>query len=296
MIGAAGAGAWWLRDHVLWPAPTLVFGGQASSGWLDFARPEAGVPIMRGTVNGAPVEVLLDSGAQSSVVDAGFAARLGLETSMLAPVILAFGVSGGPRLGRTAEMAVRLGDLTLQGLHAAVFDLASIAEASGRAFDLILGQDVLKRVVADLDFPGGRLAFRAPAAFAPPAEARAVPVRGNGRELFAPVTVETAALEAVIDTGATAPLALSAETAEAAGLLSGRRIAWAPSITFGGEGQDRVVRVQTIRFAGETYRDVPVHIYARNGAAPLPQGLIGVEALDRFRAILDVGRGRLHLA
>jgi hypothetical protein len=107
-----------------------------------------------------------------------------------APVIIAFGVSGAPQLGRTAKMDVGIGGLTLKGLHAAVFDLASIAAASGRGFGLILGQDVLKQMVADFDFPGARLAFHAPEAFVPPPQARAVAVRSDGHELFAAVTVE----------------------------------------------------------------------------------------------------------
>jgi predicted aspartyl protease len=296
LLAAAGGGAWWVRDHVLWPAPSLVFADGRSSGWLDFARPEAGVPIVAASVNGQRVEALLDSGAQSSVIDHGLAERLGLAASALAPVIIAFGVSGSPQLGRTAAMDVKLAGLTLGGLRAAVFQLAPIAAASGRSFGLILGQDVLKLLVADLDFPGLRLAFHAPGSFEPPPGSRAVRVRTTGRELFAPILVEGAALEAVIDTGSTAALALSAETAQAAGLLTGRRIGWAPSITFGGAGRDRVVRVDTLGFAGQVYRNVPVHIYARNGAAPLPPGLIGVEALDRFRAILEVGGGRLRLA
>jgi predicted aspartyl protease len=295
LLAAAGAGAWWLRDRVLWPAPSPVFADGSSSGWLDFAEPDAGVPTVMASIGGERVEALLDSGAQSSVIDRGLAARLGLETSLIAPLVVAFGVSGAPRLGRTAQMDVRLGGLTLKGLHAAVFELAPVAAASGRGFGLILGQDVLKRVVADLDFPGARLAFHAPAAFAPPPEARAVHVRATGRELFVPVKVEDASAEALVDTGAAAPLALSMEAAETAGLLDGRPSGWAPSITFGGRARDRGVQVETASLLGRTWNGLAVHIYEPGAAAPLPSGLVGVAAFASFRTLLDVGRGRLHL-
>ena len=285
-----------MREHVLWPAPTPVFADGRSSGWLDFAEPDAGVPLVVASVNGQRVEALLDSGAQSSVIDQGLAARLGLSTTAIAPIIIAFGVSGAPRLGRTASLDVALGGLILKGLRAAVFELAPVAAASGRGFGMILGQDVLRLLIADLDFPGGRLAFHAPAAYAPPPEARAVPVRSTGRQLLVPVTVEGTALEALIDTGATAALALSVQTAEAAGLLAGRPVESAPAITFGGAARDRLVTVQTATLAGQTFRDLAVHIYTPGGAAPLPAGLVGVEAFARFRAIIDVGGGRLHLA
>jgi predicted aspartyl protease len=295
LLAAVGGGAWWLRAHVLWPSPSPVFADGRSSGWLDFTSPEGGVPMIMVLVGGAPVRALVDSGAQSSVIDRGLAQKLGLPTTTLAPVIVAFGLSGAPQLGRTARLDVGLGGLILKDLHAAVFDLAAVADASGRDFGLILGQDVLKQVVADLDFPAARLAFHNPRAYVPPEKARATPVRRSGGQLFAPVTVETTQFEAVIDTGASAVLALSAETARTAGLLSGRRIGTAPSVTFGGLSQDQVVLVDAVAFAGETYRNVPVHIYAPDRNIPLPSGLIGVEAFERFRTILDVGRGRLHL-
>ena len=295
LLTAAGAGAWWVRDHVLWPAPSPRFADGRSSGWLDLVGPPGGVPIVAARVMGLTIPALLDSGAQSSVIDRGLAARLGLTATALAPLIIAFGVSGAPQLGRTARLDVGLGGLTLQGLHAAVFDLAPITVASGRPFGLILGQDVLKAMIADIDFPGGRLALRASIGHAPPPGARAIPVRSNGRELLAPVTVEAATLEAVIDTGATVALALSADKARASGLLAGRRIDWMPSITFGGASQDRVVEVDSVSFAGETRRDVRVAIYTPSRAAPLPDALIGVDAFAHQRAILDVGGGRLHL-
>ena len=246
-------------------------------------------------VNGRPVQALVDSGAQSSVVDRGLAARLGLATTVLAPVIIAFGVSGAPRLGRTARLEAVLGGLTLRGLRPALFELAQIAAASGRPFDLILGQDVLRRLVAEFDFPGARLAFHAPAGFAPPPDARPVRVRSDGRALFAPITVEGAALEGVIDTGATSALALSAETASAAGLLADRPVDWAPAITFGGAARDRLIHVDNVGFAGQIFRNLPVHVYTPSGVVPLPSGLIGIEAFDRFRVFMDLGRGRLHL-
>jgi hypothetical protein len=79
----------------------------------------------------------------------------------------------------------------------------------------------------------------------------------------------------VIDTGAATTLSLSAKVAGAAGLLTGRRIDRAPSITFGGLSQDQVVKVASVGFAGETWRDVPVHIYTPDLSAPLPPGLLG---------------------
>ncbi len=251
--------------------------------------------IVEARLNGAPVHALVDSGAQSSVIDRGLAERLGLPADIVGPVIVAYGVSGGPQLGRAASLDLQFGNLTLHGLRAALFDLSAISSASGRLFQLILGQDALRALVADFDFPGDRLSLESPAAYSLPEGAQPATARLQGRELRVPVTVEGAPLEVVLDTGASAALSLSAEAAEAAGLLSGRPVVYAPSITFGGVGRDRLVRVEAFTFAGRTYADLPVQIYEPSGDR-VPSGLLGVGALEALRVVLDLGRGRLHLA
>lgn len=296
LIAVAGAAAWWARDHILWPSPELVFGdGGTGSGWLPFSNPEQGVVIVEARLRGMPVRVLVDSGAQSSVIDIGLAQRLALPTAVAGPVIVAYGVSGGPQLGRAATLDLGLGALTLNGLRAALFDLSGISTASGRLFQLIIGQDALKALVADIDFPGDRISLENPRTYVLPQGARATTARLQGSELRVPVAVEGAPVEVVLDTGASAALSLSAEAAEAAGLLSGRPVRFARSITFGGAGNDRVVQVRTITFAGRTYADLPINIYEPSGAR-VPAGLLGVEALEPFRTIIDLGRGTLHLA
>ncbi len=295
LIAAAGGAAWWIRDNVVWPAPKPAFdGGAASSGWLAFDADSPNIVIFDISLNGAPARALLDSGAQSSVVDRALAARLGLPTSSLTPV-MAFGVSGEPQIGKSATMDVRAGALRLSGLRAATLDLASISAGSGRPFDIILGQDVLRSLIADIDFPNGRLAFFDPPQHVLPARAIASPARSDGRELLVPITVEGEPLEVALDTGASGALALSPASAEAVGLLDGRRTVSAPSITFGGLSQDRVVRAKSLGFAGAEFPDRRVHIYTPPQGARVPAGLLGVEVLGRYRVILDLGRGRLHL-
>ena len=295
MIAAGAGAAWWLRDNVVWPAPKPQFaGGAASSGWLHFTADEPRLVIVDVTVNGAPARALLDSGAQSSVVDRTLAERLALPVSAMTPV-LAYGVSGGPQLGRSATLDVHAGALRLSGMRAAVLDLASIAAASGRPFGLILGQDLLRTVIADVDFPVGRVSFHDPVRYAVPEGAVASPARTSGRELLVPITVESTPFDVVLDTGASGALALSADSAQALGLLDGRETASAPSITFGGVSQNQVVRVRTLGFAGVEHPDVRVHIYAPAKSAYVPPGLLGVEILEGYRTILDLGGGRLHL-
>jgi predicted aspartyl protease len=295
LLAAGGAPAWWFRDKVLWPEPETRFPAEGTTGWLPMLDPRQGVVVLEARLAGRTVRALLDSGAQSSVVDRGLVERLALPVMAIAPVVVAFGVSGGPQIGRGASLDLELGGLKVQGLRAAVLDLAPISSAARRPFDVILGQDLLHHVMVDLDFPNARLAFAAPEGASPPEGARLLPVRLQGRELMTAVAVEGVSIEVVLDTGASGALALSDETAEAAGLLDGRPVGRAPSLTFGGLSFDRVVRARTVEFADEVYRDVAVHVFTSAQGAPRPAGLLGVEALKRFRILIDAGRGRVHL-
>jgi predicted aspartyl protease len=294
-LAVAGGAAWLLRDQILWPRPQPQFAGDGtSSGWLDFQGPRGPAVTVAASVNGRPVRALLDSGAQYSVIDTAFAAQLGLPGAFAAPMI-AYGVGGRPQLGRGVGLDVTAGDLALPALRAAVLDLGPISGALGLSVPLVLGQDLLNEVVADIDFPRRRVRLVAREAFAPPADAFAVPARRKGRALLAKVSVEGASLEPVLDTGASSALVLAHDVAEAAGLLSGREVRPTRSLVLGGVAAGRMVTVRTLAFGGEILRDVPVHIYRRQPMPGFPGGLLGVGALRRFRAVLDHGGGRLHL-
>jgi predicted aspartyl protease len=293
-LGLVGAAVWRLRDRLLWPDPAAEFPAGGSSGWLPLASGPHRVLVVLAQVNGETATALIDSGAQSSVIDAAFADRLGLNSSGLVPVV-ALGVSGEPQLGRTVTLSLELGRMALKGLRAAVLDLGGLAAASGLGFNLIVGQDVLRQAVADLDFPRRRIAFHKRDGYVLPAGAEASPARRRGRELVVPVKVEGAPMEVVLDTGASGALSLSAAVAEKLGLLMGRPVGSAVSLSFGGVSQNRLVRVSSLSFAGRDYPNVAVNIYPPAAGGLVPDGLLGVEMLERHRVILDHEAGRLHL-
>lgn len=290
-----GGAAFLLRDQILWRRPEPQFtAGDGSSGWLAFAGRRGPAVVVEASVNGRPVRALVDSGAQYSVIDAAFAAKLGLPGAFAAPMI-AYGVGGKPQLGRGVSLDVGVGALALPGMRAAVLDLGPIAGGLGLSVPFVLGQDLLSEVVADIDFPSRRVRFVHPDAYQTPPGAFAVPARRKGRALLAQVSVEGAPLEPVLDTGASSALVLAHDVAEEAGLLSGREVRPASSLVLGGVAMGRMVTVSTLAFGGEVMRDVQVQIYQRQPMPGFPSGLLGVGALRRFRAVLDHGRGQLHL-
>lgn len=292
LLGAGLGGAWYLRDRIIMPRPSLDAAGPASSGWMPFAatQPVLTVPV---SVGGEMVNALVDSGAQYSVIDRDLAARLRVDG---APVpVVAMGVGGPPQVARGARLDVQIGALTLKGLGAAILDLSHVAALGAGRFSLVLGDNLLSTLVADIDFPRRRLSLQSREGFVLPEGAMPTAARRDDRRILVPVQVEDVAIEAVLDTGASAVLAVADDFAAKAGLLRGRRVAAGRSISLSGVASGRAVAVSRMGFAGETYSDVAVQLYPREGGLVLPDGLLGYGALERFRVVLDQGAGTVHL-
>jgi predicted aspartyl protease len=294
LVGAVGAGAWLFRQHFWHPTPAVTYApGAASSGWLPLVD-YPGVVVVEAEIAGRTAWVLIDSGAQASVIDRRFAQELGLETA-LSPPMIAFGVNGAPQIGRSVSAPLRLGDLAAPGLRALELDLGGLPVFEGRTIRMIVGRDVMRAAILDIDFAGRRLALRPTPPTLPP-DAINVPVKLVRQGLHADVEVEGALVEVLVDTGASAGLALGAEAAERAGLLApGREMRWSQSVTFGGVSRDRQVTARTVRFAERTIRDLPVQVFTSSRPDLLPDGLLGVGLLGRFRVVLDLDGGRLDL-
>ena len=294
LLGVGGAAAWWARDNLFWPGPSVQFAEDGTSGWLAFATEHRLFVSTRAMIGGAAVDALIDSGAQRSVVDAGLAGELNLPRR-LSPPQIAYGLGGGAQLGHAVNADVRLGWMTLHGLTAGVLDLGPLA-ASGLNTRLVLGYDVLSRMTLDIDFPRRRLRFgRDETAVAPPG-AQVLPASREGRSLMTRLSVEGAVLDAVVDTGASPALSLNIETAEAAGLLDGRAAREASSIVLGGVLAGQVVTARTLTLGERLYENVEVHAYPRSALPGVPPVLAGMGLFRDDRLILDIGQGRMLAA
>lgn len=295
LLGAGLAAAPYLRDRFLWPPPEVTFeGGRARTDWLPMRGPG---PLVEAPahIHDAPLRVVVDTGAQFSAIDAGFAERLGLKAASPLPM-LAFGVSGGPTLTRMVELDLDLGQLHIAGLRAAMLDLAGLSRVTGRNFAMLLGRDALKAMVADFDFPRRRVAFARAEGFAPPDGVAAAPGAIRNGALMSEVQIEGARrIQAMIDTGATGALALSEAVATAAGLLQGREIGTGRSVGIGGLADHRLVFARDVAFGPLRLKNVPVQIFRPSRASPAPGALLGVMILRHFRTVLDLGAGRLYL-
>ena len=297
LIAGGVGGAWWLRDHVLWKGPTVVFPVAGASDWLPYAEPRASTPTVEVSVNGRPVRALIDSGAQYSVIDRSLVETLGLTHVFDIPMV-AYGVGGQAQVGRGATLDVAIGGpqgVRLAGLRAAILGLGPLASDKGLGAPLILGQDVLRELILDMDTRKRRIRLISRAGWTPPPGLASIAVTRAGKALQAAITVEGAAVDAVIDTGASAVLAVTRETAQAAGLLDGRARTPGQSIVLGGVVGAETVIVRTLTIGDELYRQAAVAIYADVAVPGFPKALVGMAAFEDRRVVLDLRGPRLFV-
>lgn len=294
LLALVGGGAWWAKEHLLWPQPKAAFQNPAGmSAWLPFTQPGQTLVTVLVGVGDVMVEALIDSGAQYSAVDRSLVERLKLTFGPTPPMV-ALGVGGAAQVARGVTFDLDIGGARFAGLRAAALDLRPLSQALGRSVPLIIGFDVLSALTADIDFPRRRLRVLASKPLDEAGPGLAAPVRRSGRALLATVVVETTPIEVLVDTGATGYVGLSPQAAELTG-LTGRRRREGRSVVLGGMALSQVVEVRRFAFAGQEFRDIDVHILQLPQVPGFPKGLLGLESLRRNRVLMDVGHGWMRL-
>ena len=292
LVAGGLGGAWWFRDNVLWRGPQATFAGGRATDWLPYAERRAQTPTVEVRINGRTVRALVDSGAEYSVMDRALYRDMGMTEAFNMPLV-AYGVGGDAQVGRGTTLDVQIGGLRLQGLRAAILNLGPLADRGALGTSLILGQDVLHALVLELDTERRRIRFHPRDGYVPPAGATPVEVKRFGKAMQSQTTVEGATVDAVVDTGASAVLALTRSAAEAAGLLDGRPLGSGSSIVLGGVVQAESANVRTLTIGDRLYRDVEVAIYQDVAVPGFPSALIGMAAFEGGRVVMDMGGGRL---
>lgn len=164
----------------------------------------------------APVRLLLDTGASTTMVSPALASRLGLATGSVAPGDFAL-AGGGPGCATLAPRRTRLPDLRLsppsppgsestsgalllRGVEALVLPVAGLPPG----IDGVLGAPTLRQLPILIDAPAGRLVL-GPAALAgapalPPTQR--IPLRWRHGVPLLSLVSRSGAVQALADTGA----------------------------------------------------------------------------------------------
>jgi hypothetical protein len=287
LVGAEGLPTQASEREAVEPSPARV---RVSGEWMSLEGAPPGEVRLRGTLAGLEADMLLDSGSGLSVVDLQLAERLEPQlpagtSKPAAPV--------GPRFVESLEVVIGAERFTLP--RALVVDIAG--RGTRGEICVILGRELFERFVVDLDLPNRRVALRELDGFAysGPGETLAL-VRGELGDLLVEASVEDLpASRFRLDTGIR-ELELAPAFTRKHGLLRERTPV---SQALAGDGS--IAHVATLRsftLAGQRFESVPATFPAEGSAITLDgasAGSIGADVLARFRAIVDLSRGRLHL-
>ncbi len=238
-------------------------------------------------INGVAVEAVLDSAAEATIVDDGFATRIGLSRGRS---VTAKG-SGGQTDAQLVEHArVEAIGLKLPDVTIAVIDLDDIGERLfGRKVDAIVGRELfdVSRLSIDID----RHSISPVARGTVPMGARLPLKRRRGIETI-PVSINGGkAVWGVFDLGNGSDLLIGKAYARRAGLLKhveGRERGGG----IGGAVERQVVTLKSVRLAGVTFRNVRAAIDEQPNAA---DANVGVKLLRRFRIVTDFAQRSIWL-
>lgn len=280
------------------------FDGEATSARIPFEMASAKVHVEGVFDGGERAWLLLDSGANMSILDKSLADRLGLE---LRGGGSADGAAGG---GSFRFAFARAPALSFPGVEIASRAVAVIIRktqgANGHPSEGLLGADLFKGFVVDVDYPNRILTLHDPKTFAYSGPGVELPVTFNENdkwELATTLTVGDRRIPAkvIVDTGARGTLGLTAPFTQSHGLLDAlpTKILGTVGVGIGGEVRHWVGRLDAIEIGGLTLESVPVTLapegvkgtYARDDR----DGILGAEVLSRYRAIFDRSRARLIL-
>lgn len=254
-------------------------------------------------VQGQPTLAVVDTGAQGTVIDSGYAEQRGLRSTVAGRGGRVGGRGPAPTIndqpaGVARNVSFQLGDQTF-ALSPGVTDLGPSAVMQ-LGTSVVLGRELFETFVVEMDFDAKIMVLHPRADFTPPSGANLIQLtrKGGARgAVLAPVRVEKGeVVQALLDTGDPRAIGLNQTTAARFGL--DRR----PSGAYRGYGvnvttDDKVVTAQRVEFAGAVLSGVPLAITADStpvfGDDP---ARIGLPLLSRFHVWMDFAGASMWLS
>ncbi|MCL2428701.1 MAG: retroviral-like aspartic protease family protein [Alphaproteobacteria bacterium] len=262
---------------------------------IEMRRNIAVVPAM---VDDQRAAMILDTGAEHTVLLAGFVNRIGLvRDARHATTIRGIGTA-------MASATAHPDEITLDGVRVrhpfVIVGAFSTGDLPGGVPDGLLGADILAAFDVDVDIPDGQLTLYPACPVARPlwagpyAELPGRLVRGR---FVVPLFLDGVPVPVAVDTGAEYSL-VSARAAEAVGVPPSALSQDPPAyLTVVGpdEVTARVHRFKQVRLGQESYAN-PVLPVIAFPAAPAIDGLLGMNYLSRHRVWLSYGTGQVFVA
>jgi Aspartyl protease len=270
--------------------------GKTSTGWIDFEYFGDSQIFVPASLNGHPVNLLLDSGAGITVIDKGYAAQLKLKPSGTLGVT---GVGGQSTMQLTSNVHIAIGSLSLAHITAGIIDLSTIAGQEGHPMPLVLGKEAFNQLIIDIDFEHRKIAFSDPSDYAAPHDATRLVLGHHGDVRTIPISLEGApAVPFDFDLGNAGTLIVYSAYRDRTHLLDGRRQTLDMTGGVGGMSNEKLATLKSIGIAGAQMIDVPTAFpEAGDNAINSDQtaGNVGLYVLSRFRLITDYPHDALWL-
>lgn len=260
--------------------------GAAAAEPIELFNNRLFIPV---TVNGTPTIALLDSAAEMTILDDGFARRLGLAAVGSA---VAHGSGESTMEARFAEqVAIEATGLRLEQT-VAILDLGEVSQRLvGRDVDLVFGRELFDHARLRLDIGAGtieRLTDDTP----PRGERLAVGVHRGIPTV--PVSIEgQPPAAAVFDVGNGSDVLIGRAYAERLGLTAPERIVERrQGGGLGGGLEQDIVVLRSLSVAGREFHDVRAAIDPGESASDLN---IGTKILRHFIITTDFAQGAVWL-
>jgi predicted aspartyl protease len=270
----------------------------ASAEWIPFEFLGEQHILLAGAVNGHPADMILDTGAEISVVDRTFADSIDLQQ---ADTLHMKGFGGSTESFLAEGLKLSVGNLSIHQTAVAVADLTDFSVALGQPVPVILGTEAFMQAIVDIDYPNRRIAFRAADNFRYDGPGNTLELKHlkRGRHAVEASIEGGASAWYMIDTGSGFTADVYPQLARRLQLLNDR----APTSKWisggiGGLVEGTTASVLDFSLGGFDLKDVPVWI--PDGTDPKSanadfDGLLGSGILSRFRILFDFGHGRMHL-
>jgi predicted aspartyl protease len=257
------------------------------------------IPLVQATVDGTEVTLILDTGAERTLLTDAAVARLGLPRDA-AHVDRVVGIGPTSEAAEAEARRFGLGDVSLHDRPIVVGAFA-LAGSEADTPDGLLGIDLLSHYDIDLDLPGRRATLyraRACPAGAPPwprGASMLVAAHGAHDHLLAPVTLDGQALQASIDSGSeTTTVALRALPRLG---VSAAALAHDPVLRVQGMSRSvttvHVHRFASLEIGGLAFRQPYIPV------SPLPaflgDALLGADVLRQHRVWLSWASDRIWI-
>jgi predicted aspartyl protease len=247
----------------------------------------------------APLWFIFDTGADTTVIDAGAAKRLGLRAR---GTIVGNGAAGTAEATRLDAATVRLRGVEVRDLTLYALPLDSFAASFGREIGGIVGNDIIGRLAVEIDYAHRLINFYEPADYDYKGAGAILPITIEDGLLFVRGEIEPAgraplACKFEIDTGSTSAALLNTPFVAKHDLLSSVRDAKRINIGgVGGTGAAVLGRLRAVRLADFALANVVARFsQATKGdyASERYDALMGGEIFRRFKLVVDITRRRV---